>query len=320
MNLANKSYRNNQTGEVIKVIDSFENIAILENKKRVDVRSLLDSSQFTEQIDVTNFFNNQGAYNQLAEKIKSIPIDNIIDDDRGNTVRADGISLPSSVSLPPVTESAVIMTTEEDEKAELARKYGATMDSQRSLESQNQAFAKILGEGAEDELPKIDRPVQVAVNGEPQPISYQQPQRRQDDPITSMFRNVKRNVNFKVNIEILNKIPRIDFIEMMEDSYEVSIIDFLAEEFTQNILSDPRKLKESIKDKINLMVYGAIKSDIVESTSKSKKTSKPVVKKPKPPKSQVIKEGKDPIPAPPNPPSDRLIKEGGEPPKPRSLS
>ena len=36
MNLANKSFKNNKTGEVIKVIDSFENIAVLENKGKED--------------------------------------------------------------------------------------------------------------------------------------------------------------------------------------------------------------------------------------------------------------------------------------------
>ena len=37
MNLANRIFKNNKTGEVVKVIDSFENIAILENKQKLDV-------------------------------------------------------------------------------------------------------------------------------------------------------------------------------------------------------------------------------------------------------------------------------------------
>ncbi len=57
MNLANKSFKNNQTGEVVKVLDSFDNIAILESKEKVAVNRLLDPSFYTEQIDPTNFFN-----------------------------------------------------------------------------------------------------------------------------------------------------------------------------------------------------------------------------------------------------------------------
>jgi len=36
MNLANKTFKNIKTGEVIKVIDSFEDIAILENIKKIN--------------------------------------------------------------------------------------------------------------------------------------------------------------------------------------------------------------------------------------------------------------------------------------------
>ena len=70
MSLSNKTFKNNATGEIVKVIDSFENIAILENKGKADVAQLLNPDLYTEQIDVSSFFNTQGAYNNLAEKIK----------------------------------------------------------------------------------------------------------------------------------------------------------------------------------------------------------------------------------------------------------
>ena len=68
-----------------------------------------------------------------------------------------------------------------------------------------------------------------------------------DDPMINLFKNVKKNTDFKISIEILNKIPRPDFIEMMEDSYEVSIIDYLSDEFTKKIISDPSIIKDKIK-------------------------------------------------------------------------
>jgi len=55
MNLANKSFRDNRTGEVVKVIDSFENIAVLENRSKVDTRRLLDTNYYTEYIDPNQF-------------------------------------------------------------------------------------------------------------------------------------------------------------------------------------------------------------------------------------------------------------------------
>ena len=251
MNLANKSFKNNKTGEVVKVIDSFENIAVLENKGKEDVTRLLDPNFYTEQIDPTTFFNTQNAYNTLVEKIKSIPIENIKDENGELAVNVGGDGFG-----PQSNESAIVMSTEEDERAELARKYGVS-NPQNDIQKQNQAFAKILGE---EEV--IDTPVTTPRNDGPnptrnvvnQPIQQSTPV---NDPIISMFRNVKRGVEFKMNIEISNKIPRLDFIEMMEDSYEVSIIDFLATEFTNNLLKNPETIKNSIKDKIQQIVYGA---------------------------------------------------------------
>jgi hypothetical protein len=70
-----------------------------------------------------------------------------------------------------------------------------------------------------------------------------------------MFRNVKRNTDFKISLDIENKIPRYDFIEMMEDSYNTSIIDFLANEFTNNLLENPDIIKNKIKEEIERLVY-----------------------------------------------------------------
>ena len=251
MNLANKSFKNNKTGEVVKVIDSFENIAVLENKGKEDVTRLLDPNFYTEQIDPTTFFNTQNAYNTLVEKIKSIPIENIQDENGEVSVKVAGDGF-----RPQSNESAVVMSTEEDERAELARKYGVS-NPQNDIQKQNQAFAKILGE---EEV--IDVPVTTPRNDGPNPVRnvVNQPVQQSapvNDPIISMFKNVKRGVEFKMNIEISNKIPRLDFIEMMEDSYEVSIIDFLATEFTNNLLKNPETIKNSIKDKIQQIVYGA---------------------------------------------------------------
>jgi hypothetical protein len=75
------------------------------------------------------------------------------------------------------------------------------------------------------------------------------------DPILEMFRNVKRNTSFKIEFTVENKIPRLDFIEMMEDSYNTSIIEFLAQEFTEEIIKDPDIIKEKIKDKLIQLVY-----------------------------------------------------------------
>ena len=291
MSLANKTFKNNLTGENVTVIDSFENIAILENKQKIDVNTLMDSNKYTEQIDPSSFFNNQGSYNSLADKIKNIPVNNMVDEEGTVSVSVDGSGLQ-----PTTDESAIIMTTEEDERAELAKKYGAVVDDANAVSKQNEAFSKILGEDS-DELPpvpvqqpkttmEVDNVQRVEVSRE----VHQPPvQKVADDPIVTMFKGVKRNVKFDINIEISDKIPRLDFIEMMEDSYEISLIDFLAEEFTNKILQNPNIIKDTITEKIKLLVYGAPnikpvqeniqrKEKVVDEEDKVSETPKPLTK------------------------------------------
>ena len=302
MSLANKSFKNNLTGEVVTVIDSFENIAILENKQKVNVNTLMNSALYTEEIDPMSFFNNQGAYNILAEKIKNIPTDQIIDDDgQMNVAGVDRIDIPRGVD-----ESIVTMSSEEDEKAALAAKYGIVAPPVESLQRQNEAFARILGEESENELPRVpqyQQPVQeepvtrVEVNREPREEfsrEYIQPpvQRVEvEDPIIKMFKGVKRAVDFNISLDIKNKIPRLDFIEMMEDSYETSIIDFLAEEFTNELLKNPDTIKDMIKTKINILVYGEDKlpTTVNDQITDAVTQVEPKVVKPRAPRKPRVK-------------------------------
>lgn len=250
MSISNKTFKNNKTGETIKVIDSFEDIAILENKGKEKVSNLLNPDLYTEQIDLNSFFNTQGAYNVLAEKIKNIPVDQIKDEAGGEVmVNIDG----SSQFRPQTNESAIIQVSEEDERAELARKYGAT-NPQNDAAKQAEAFNRLLN-------PDSEEPVQTVVvnREEPSPIRESRPvvQTQSEDPIITMFKNVKRIKDFSISLEIKNKIPRPDFIEMMEDSYNTSIIDFLAAEFTDNLLRNPQVIEDMIRQKIKEVVYGA---------------------------------------------------------------
>lgn len=319
MSFNNRTFKDNRTGEVVKVIDSFENIAILENKTKIDTRRLMDPNHFTEQVDPASFFNTQNAYDSLFEKIKTIPTDRIPDD---NGEIRPNVSVDNSYR-PTEDDSAVIYGTIDDEKEELARKYGVSMDNTQSVARQNEAFAKILEDSEElDELPTIPEPRQivndeppiqrveidrdngtVALNGQNSEPVYTKPK---EDPIYTMFRGVKRSVEFSIDLKLENKIPRLDFIEMMEDSYEKSIIDFLADEFMAELLKDPKSLKESIKSKINEMVYkkSVAKKTVAKKPVAKKPVAKPVAKRTTPKKdiletpTESISEHINPTPAP----------------------
>ena len=293
MSLNNRTFKDNTTGEILKLVDSFENIAYLENKTKIDTRRLVDPNYFTEQVDPTSFFNNQNAYDSLFEKIKTIPSENIPDEN--GEVRPN-LSIDNTYR-PADDDSAVIYGSIDDEREELARKYGVNLDNNQSITKQNEAFAKILEDSDElDELPTVPAPKQVIndeppvqrveidrdngtviVNGQDTEPVYSKPK---EDPIYTMFRGVKRSVEFSIDLKLENKIPRLDFIEMMEDSYEKSIIDFLADEFMRELLKDPKALKESIKSKIKDMVYGKPKRVVAKKPVAKKPVAKTVTKRP----------------------------------------
>lgn len=310
INLRDKSFKNNLTGEIVKVLDSFEDIAILEDKSKVDARHLVNPGLFTEissqpiqsfnesyfnpveveEVKPENFFSNQGAYNSLADKIKNIPQHLIKDDPNAGQafVRIeDPEGNPTTTAFDnavrvPTNESAVIQVNPEDERAALAAKYGV-VNPVESINKQNEAFAKLLGEDTppdeEVQVIQVNREevTQVpSLNNEDSKQSWNNEQIKVvqpavEDPIIRMFKGVKRSLDFNVSIDIDNKIPRVDFIEMMEDSYETSIIDFLADEFTNNIVSNPKMIKEMIKAKINEVVYDKqeVNSQITDSVTQA---------------------------------------------------
>lgn len=289
MNLANKSFKDNRTGEVVKVIDSFENIAVLENRSKIDTRRLLDSNYYTEYIDPNQFINttSTSAYNSIFETIKSIPTSNIPNDEGEINIQVQ----PSAYDpYRPVEDTPVVYTTSvEDEKAELARKYGASVDNISATDRQNQAFAKLLGEESASELPVVpSEPVQRLEivrdeSGSVVSSDYVTQDKPKIDVSAStvekdpyeMFRGIKRSVEFKLDLPLTNKIPKLQFIEMMEESYDKSIIEFLAHDITQEILRDPDSLRKSIESKIRDMVYGEQDLEVEIKKPATKRAPKP---------------------------------------------
>jgi hypothetical protein len=335
MDFLNKTYKNRITGDTFTIIDVYQNVAITSNKEKINTVLLNNDKLFIpvngfmnesisrnplkeDVIEPSKFFDNQGTYNVFAEKIKSLPLDNIPYDNSMSS-KIDNNNFPND------NESAIIMSDPEDEIAELKRKYGASsVDS--SIKRQIDTFDRILNpenENTEEEnsvVQNIEVSREMSSEVKREDVEPMVQRIEIQDPIISMFKNVKRNLEFKINLNIDGKIPRLDFIEMMEDSYDVSMIEYLAEEFTNNLLMDPSFIRNKIIDEIKSMIdkkNGVTKTEVrkipeVEKEEREvlnerlptpvKSSRKPVVKnpevneiiKPLPPPTQIIQEGKDP--------------------------
>jgi len=291
MDFLHKTFKNRVTGDTFKIIDVYQNIAITDKKEKINTSILANEKLFSplssqnistmnesrtfkeDSVDPNKFFNSQNTYNAFAEKIKNIPLDQLPEDNaKVNT------SSPYQDLGVTSNESAIVTVDPEDEIEELKRKYGATSVDD-SIRIQNEKFAKILNPQEESEVTtlQVNNVKQIEASREyiqPDQPYIEPPVQRIDiqDPVTIMFKNVKRNLDFNIDLKIEGKIPRLDFIEMMEDSYEVSIIDFLAEEFTENLLRDPKFIKNKIKSEIKRLLETNSKSVTPKEVSNNKES------------------------------------------------
>jgi len=291
MELKDRTFTENKTGRKITIVDSFKDVAVTSSGDRVSVSRLFDANHYTEELDPNRFMQNESTHNAFASIIKGIDLTNVPDDDTVHDVQMHNVD---SQYQPNTTESAVVQYDEEYEKQLLAEKYGASMDN-NAMNKQQAAFDKLLnGDDGGEDIPVVQRG-----NQQPKPKKKKeefkqpdytdvrpQPQPKPEDPIITMFKNVKRKENFTLSIEIEDKIPRLDFIEMMEDSYDTSIIEFLADDMLKKMLSDPKILRNKIIEEITDRVYpdGRPEPEIEEVEDKDEVINEKVEVEPEPEK------------------------------------
>lgn len=254
---------NGQTGKVETVS---EGIAILNNGKRIAVERLMDKNYYSEHMDFNSMENT--FYNSLASSLSNLNTDNMGDFNAPEEV---------NISVNPVESHNEAQRRLQNDDLVLDDYQVRELERRKKEVAENASRMKNApsNAGLEKYLDEDDKPVQnmnlvgVKMEGENHPIQQNnitvnnvdsvEVERQyipsQNDPVYEMFRNVKRSTNFSLTLKINEKIPRKDFIKMWEDNYEKSIIDFLADEFVDNLLSDPSVLKEEIRNSLKKHVY-----------------------------------------------------------------
>jgi hypothetical protein len=342
MDLKGKKFVN-YNGKVGVVKDVYENITIFEDGTRVDTSILMNPKYFTlipsgpvrdannilkqplveqisvdrDKIDPNSFFNQRYSIAQEAEgqypaqrQFESYNVDNT-----GATTHFD----------------------EEAEKEEILRRNRHLME-QRDIQVAKQANnfkGGIVGKILEEEGIKIEN-----VMVPPSPELYQEQIARGTsavqinsvmnnnnvtsnsfmDPMIALFKRTKMNTDFKINLDINNKIPNINYIKMMEESCDISIIEYLATEFTENLLKNPNQIKDKIVDELRKLIEPKEKPrKKVESKPTIKRTTTPIKQETEELNNEVPVKNKKVVPPLPTPPQDRYVKEGHEPSKPKNM-
>ena len=288
-----KIFKNVLTNEETRVISQFEDICILEDKTKVRASDLLDVNKYIELpkinenvgfrgledevIDPDKFLNLSSNY--ISQTIKSIPDDIVkraVDDENVNIItQRDESSIYSQINE---TDTTISVISEEEAKKELMNKYNVS-NLAESTGRQKDIFDSLIN-GDEDITKPVVQDKNTRIVESPKVVEKRVDEKR-EDPIVTMFKNIKRVNDFEITISIKNKLPRYEFIEMMEDSYNVSIIDYLSSEFTNELLGNPSIIENIIKEEIKKLVYkpNLKNKDIDITTSPKTKTRKPRTKK-----------------------------------------
>lgn len=276
-NLKGKKFLDLSKNSPVSVIDQFENIVILDNKQRIDVNRLLDKGFYDDYIDPASFFNSEKTYQTFSDKIKSIPdevLASLKDDDTSIVTPYD----PEEEKR-ALMEKARQMTNPANSVSKQVESLKAFMDEDDELNihlpsniNQESPQTIIKEPVTQPSNLPVNLPVPTVQNSIDQTVQKAVIQSTfiQDDPMITMFKNTKKNTDLRIYFEVISKIPRPDFIEMMEDSYEISIIDYLSDQFTQDILRDPSIIREKVKEEIKKIVYKEKSSSPTPSTTSEK--------------------------------------------------
>jgi hypothetical protein len=293
-------FRNNATGQTITIIDMYGNIAIDDNRNRHDTGMLLNPLMYTEQEGPTSVMMKESTsydserppilddsvtLNVFTQLLSNVDTTQLSDRVKGSdveirqtpgyepVVRGAGNNFPgnypaSSGYGPVSNESAIVAYDEDEERRALMAKYGAVSDRPVvTYKDEDEMLDSVI---RRPELKTDKKDVNPEQPSRPyvEPV-YREPVYREEtmDPMVQLFKNTKRALPFHFTIPIEEKIPRLDFIEMMEDSYERSIIDYLADEFTQKILNDPGRIRQMLVTELRRLALKEDPSEEVENVT-----------------------------------------------------
>jgi hypothetical protein len=237
----------------------------------------MTKSKYTGELNPEDFFKQTNFGNALEPLLGK----NTLDFNEADTQNTSNEYFDDGLALKPYDPQL--------ERERVAAKYGN--GTQYQPDNRNNVFSPNFNVEGDSPFVKVNDDIQVVPDRIPIPaklIEYQQHQRANNyvnvnddydyvngdnkqlsnaphlmqalgrqpivDPVIEMFKKVKKNTDFKFVIEIEEKIPKLPFIEMMEESYEVSIIDYLADDFVKSLLSDPSVLKTKIADEIRRLI------------------------------------------------------------------
>lgn len=257
--LIGKKYIKVNENKEYSVIGTEGAFYILNDKSKVSAQRLLDTESFTEVLDVKNFF--EASNNAITSAFSNTKVPQTEYNDNVIRVEAKRTDLGDDDKFYANSNDSALISHEEidpeEEKRLLIEKYKikphTTHNVISQVEQQNELMQKLINgddiqpsmvknEFMVDEFKQVGSKPSVQI---PSPVI---------DPIIDLLNKTKRVNNLKLKIEIEELLPKNEFIQMLEESYDKSIIDYLTDEIYNKMIKDSDSIKEQIKNQITAAV------------------------------------------------------------------
>jgi hypothetical protein len=204
-------------------------------------------------IDVTD-----QAINESSNKNKKKDMSVHIEESHASStlITEDGRHIPEEVVRQQeyAKEQARLRAEEDEYKKKMAASKPAdplagqkwTDDDDDDIDIYAEAAAAVPAPPAAPQARPI-QPVRAVVQEVPAPV--------QVSPEIAIFNRVKRLNDFKLNFSYDIKVPAEDQLKMLDTMFELSYIDYLADDLVNEITQDPTQFKEMIKEQITNHFY-----------------------------------------------------------------
>lgn len=279
--VGNKFYER-KSDTTVTVISDNKEIVLLSTGEKVDKNYLLTSGEYSaindgagikpnnmtkESMDPSSFMNQSAlgssmVANSLFNQLSNIDTNNI----------SDGIHSGPTVEIIESGDSFDRYTNDAYYKQDLETER---MEMQRKLQNYKAPNVPYIEDEIEDEFVQ-NKPQRRDIFSELEDIDKKgsstmpNPDIRRErrhpviqepviqepvNPLMELVKQAKKVNKFKANITIESMLPKYDLIKMFEESYDLSIIDILADEMIDKLIEDRESLRDKIKAEIKAKVY-----------------------------------------------------------------
>jgi hypothetical protein len=72
---------------------------------------------------------------------------------------------------------------------------------------------------------------------------------------SDFLKKMKRNHDVTLNIKYIERIPKLDFIKMMDENFDQGVLEYLIEDITEKIMNSPQIIQSQIREQLTDLVY-----------------------------------------------------------------